>query len=116
VYYAQAWSLVWDDKPLFRSRIEAWANGPAIPALYRHHRGEYSVSRWPWGDARNLEPEEKDTVASVLHFYGDKPAQWLVNLTHQEAPWRDARGSLPPGAPGYTEIRRDKMHEYYSSL
>ena len=28
VYYSQAWSLVWDDKPLFRERIEAWANGP----------------------------------------------------------------------------------------
>lgn len=23
VYYSQAWSLVWDDKPLFRSKIEA---------------------------------------------------------------------------------------------
>ncbi|MCG7276629.1 Panacea domain-containing protein [Corynebacterium singulare] len=23
VYYAQAWSLVWDEKPLFNSRIEA---------------------------------------------------------------------------------------------
>ncbi len=24
VYYAQAWSLVWDDEPLFNERIEAW--------------------------------------------------------------------------------------------
>lgn len=31
VYYARAWSLVWDEKPLFRSRIEAWANGPVSP-------------------------------------------------------------------------------------
>ena len=23
-YYAQAWSLVWDDAPLFGDRIEAW--------------------------------------------------------------------------------------------
>ena len=22
VYYSQAWALVWDDKPLFRTRIE----------------------------------------------------------------------------------------------
>lgn len=27
VYYAQAWHLVWEDTPLFASRIEAWANG-----------------------------------------------------------------------------------------
>jgi len=25
VYYSQAWSLVWDEKPLFRAQIEAWA-------------------------------------------------------------------------------------------
>ena len=28
VYYSQAWSLVWDEKPLFEEAIEAWANGP----------------------------------------------------------------------------------------
>src|SRR5689334_14747494 len=33
-YYAQAWSLALDGKPLFGERIEAWAHGPAIPALY----------------------------------------------------------------------------------
>ena len=26
VYYCQAWSLVWDEEPLFEARIEAWAN------------------------------------------------------------------------------------------
>ena len=25
LYYSQAWSLVWDDRLLFRARIEAWA-------------------------------------------------------------------------------------------
>ena len=31
VYYAQAWSLVWDQRPLFGNKIEAWANGPVCP-------------------------------------------------------------------------------------
>ena len=34
VYYSQAWSLVWDDRPIFRDRIYAWANGPVIRNLY----------------------------------------------------------------------------------
>ena len=34
VYYSQAWSLVWDEKPLFRAQIEAWANGPVVRSLY----------------------------------------------------------------------------------
>ena len=28
VYYAQAWSLMWDERFLFPEPIEAWANGP----------------------------------------------------------------------------------------
>lgn len=35
VYYCQAWSLVWTESPLFDDRIEAWANGPVVPSLYR---------------------------------------------------------------------------------
>lgn len=34
VYYCQAWSLVWDEKPLFPERIEAWANGPVVRELF----------------------------------------------------------------------------------
>jgi uncharacterized phage-associated protein len=32
VYYSQAWSLVWEDRPLFREEIQAWASGPVVPA------------------------------------------------------------------------------------
>src|ERR1700730_81854 len=44
VYYSQAWSLVWDDEPLFDDAIEAWANGPVVRALYARHRGQFKVS------------------------------------------------------------------------
>jgi uncharacterized phage-associated protein len=116
VYYCQAWALVWNDKPLFKDRIEAWANGPAIPELYKYHRGEYSVRNWPRGDSSKLGPTEKDTIKRVLDFYSKKPSQWLVNLTHQESPWKEARGKLTPGERGSAEITRVAIHEYYSNL
>ena len=47
VYYCQAWSLVWDDAPLFREPIEAWANGPVCPPLWERHRGRFELSA-PW--------------------------------------------------------------------
>jgi uncharacterized phage-associated protein len=43
VYYCQAWHLVWDGAPLFDEEIQAWANGPVIPALYELHKGEFTV-------------------------------------------------------------------------
>ena len=44
IYYSQAWSLVWDDEPLFPERIEAWINGPVVPELYERHKGEFKVT------------------------------------------------------------------------
>jgi uncharacterized phage-associated protein len=35
VYYAQAWSLAFTEKPLFPEKFEAWIHGPAVPSLYR---------------------------------------------------------------------------------
>ncbi|MBL8173922.1 MAG: DUF4065 domain-containing protein [Bryobacterales bacterium] len=43
VYYSEAWSLVWEALPLFRARIEAWANGSVVPQLYRLHRGTQMI-------------------------------------------------------------------------
>lgn len=116
VYYCQAWSLVWDERPLFKQRIEAWANGPVAPALYNKHRGKYNVSGWPYGQCQNLSDTEKETIDAVLKFYGDKTSQWLSDLTHQEAPWRDARKGIPPGEPSETEITHAAMAEYYGGL
>ena len=116
VYYAQAWSLVWDERPLFKARIEAWANGPVVPALYQEHRGRFEVRSWPKGDPKTLAPAERETVDAVLGFYGERSSQWLSDLTHSEAPWRDAREGLGPGESGNREITHAAMAEYYGSL
>jgi uncharacterized phage-associated protein len=117
VYYCQAWSLVWDGRPLFDDEIEAWANGPVAPVLYRAHRGE-SLVHLVGGNAEEIAADAvaQETIASVLEFYGDKSSQWLSDLTHAERPWKDARGDLPPGAPGTRAINRDAMAAYYSQL
>lgn len=115
-YYSQAWSLVWDDRPLFRAKIKAWANGPVVPELYHHHKGRFRVSEWRQGDSSKLNPDERATIDAVLAFYGTKSSQWLSDLTHNEAPWREARGGLPPGARGSQEITWESMARYYGSL
>lgn len=43
VYYCQAWHLVWEDKPMFPERIEAWASGPIVPDLYAAHKGKFKI-------------------------------------------------------------------------
>ena len=116
VYYCQAWSLVWDDRPLFKAKIEAWANGPVVPQLYRLHRKIFTVASWPAGDPTTLNDLERDTVNAVVSFYGKRPSQWLSDLTHSEPPWRNARLGIPSGAPCKHEITLSAMAEYYGSL
>lgn len=118
VYYAQAWSLVWDDSALFPERIKAWANGPVCPALYGAHKGQFQISALPegLGDVGALSNEQRETIEIVLAHYGPKPAQYLSELTHRERPWMEARGDLRPGERGDNEITLEAMSEYYGSL
>src|SRR3954452_12363813 len=69
LYYSQAWSLVWDEAPLFQEPIEAWANGPVVPVAYDVHRGTFAVDGWPKGDPEALSALQRDTVDKVLEFY-----------------------------------------------
>jgi uncharacterized phage-associated protein len=116
VYYCQAWSLVWDDRPLFHEQIEAWANGPVVEDLYRVHRGQFNVDSWPVGDPGLLDQDATDTIDEVLKFYGSLNAQQLSDMTHSEGPWRSARGGLKDGERCNYPISLDSMMEYYSGL
>lgn len=116
VYYTQAWSLVWDERPLFAERIEAWANGPVVRELYEKHRGLFQVASWPHGDPNALSTQERATIDAVLDYYAPHPSQALSDLTHREQPWREARRGLSPGQRGHQEITLASMAEYYGGL
>ncbi len=116
-YYAQVWSLVWDDSPLFDEDFEAWANGPVCPELFYYSQGKFSVDANSMeGDSNNLTENQKDTVQKVLEFYGEKNAQWLSQLTHMENPWKNARQGVPPGASSKAKITKESMAMYYGGL
>lgn len=118
MYYAQAWHMVWAERPLFDEDFQAWANGPVLPTLYNHHRGMFYVSPgvFPYANSGTLHPDEQTNIDKVLGFYGQQTAQWLSNLTHQEMPWLQARGGLYPGAASSEVVSKLAMHEYYSGL
>ncbi|MBA7598833.1 hypothetical protein ES703_05858 [subsurface metagenome] len=116
VYYCQAWSLVWDEEPLFKEKIEAWANGPVVRELYNWHRGMYEINTINKGDLNKLLDYQIETIEAVLKFYGDRSPQWLSDLTHMENPWREARRGLSDGERGNREITLASMEEYYTSI
>ena len=117
VYYCQAWSLVWDERPMFSEKIEAWSNGPVVKELFDIHRGEFTVtSQIIPGNSRNIDRTGKETIDSVLEYYGNKGSQWLSDLTHMEDPWKNARAGIPDGSRSNREITHASMAEYYENL
>ena len=119
VYYAQAWSSVWDDFPLVRDRFEAWTHGPVSPKLYSAHRGKFMVNVTMFtglSDDRKLTRMQKETIEAVGDFYGERTPDALSALSHHEQPWRDARAGLREGERGSREITLTAMREYYGSM
>lgn len=119
MYYSQAWSLVWDNKPLFHNRIEAWPNGPVVRDLYDIHQEKYLVSAKDFSDhssGHQLYDKQQDTIDTVLKSYGNKSALWLTDKSHLEDPWLNARIGLSDTERGDHEITLESMMEYYASL
>jgi uncharacterized phage-associated protein len=117
VYYAQAWSLVWDEQPLFTDEIQAWANGPVCPALYSLHRGRFGLCASDIsGNPSNLTEDERETIDAVIAYYGDKTGTWLSDLTHMERPWKQAREGIADGEPSQNVISHESMLQYYESI
>lgn len=116
VYYSQAWHLAWEEVPLFSERVEAWANGPVVPTLYRVHRGRFEVSNWPDGKSANLTANQRESIDAVLETYADFAPWQLTDLTHSELPWTEARKGLAPGERGKSTISEETMRDYYAGL
>jgi len=113
VYYCQGWHLAVHGTPLFDEPIEAWREGPVVPALYRRHKGRLRVADWPSGRPERLDDDARSSIDWVVAKYGNFSAVELSEMTHHELPWRAARVGIPDSDPSTTEISRDILRTYY---
>lgn len=118
VYYTQARYLVMNGNPLFSNRIEAWANGPVAPDLFHAHSGKYMIGRGSlgsMGSSSALSESQRKAAEKVVELFGSYSGEQLRELTHNEAPWVDARKGYGPGDRCEVEITVDAMRSYYAS-
>lgn len=83
LYYAQAWSLVWDGRRLFPEDVRAWQYGPVEPNAFVHFDGTSA-------NADAVPKRTKEVTDAVLQYYGSRSAKELTAMTHSERPWSDA--------------------------
>lgn len=117
-YYAQAWHLAWYDEPLFPENFQAWVNGPVCPQLYALHRGKYSIDaqHLTSGDSTALSLPQKQHVLDIKNHYGQLSGAELSELTHQETPWRVARGESGPSDRSAAVIPQESLAMFYGAL
>jgi uncharacterized phage-associated protein len=111
LYYLQGHFLAVFDKPLFEEKIEAWKFGPVIGNIYQKYKIydkciptdnlEYDIS--------NLTEDEINFIKNIYDIYSNFSAKRLVEMTHSEAPFRNAFGG------DYTnnEITKESMKDFF---
>lgn len=110
LYFIQAYFLInsREKEPCFLERIEAWDLGPVVPEAYREYKqyggGDIpSITAYFKFDEGNLwncekipyednviTEEDCSLIDEVVDRFSTYTATDLVNLTHQQAPWKKA--------------------------
>ena len=108
LYYEQGFHLAVFGNPLFEESIEAWMYGPVVPSVYEAYKG-YGYQGIVPDDVEelSLEPKEQALFDEVYQVYSSYSAMGLMNLTHNEMPWK----STPSGLGSV--ISTDKMREFF---
>jgi len=116
VYYAQAWSLVLNNKKLFSDPIEAWVHGPAVRSLYVRYKkfGFDPIQEEVKANTLSIAGQAKKLLDSIWKLYGKMDAGYLEMLTHSERPWQEAREGLQSFESSGKEISLKTMKSYYS--
>jgi uncharacterized phage-associated protein len=62
-----------------------------------------------------LEDRIREHLDEVMDVYGAMTAYQLEQLTHEEAPWIDARKGIPSDEPSNAVIEIEAMKQFYRS-
>lgn len=108
LYFIQAYFLICTSQPCFNEEIQAWDFGPVVPEAYQEYK-QYGSGDIPFissyvennsnniWDLENIEFEDdiisdndKNLIDAVIDKFADYSATDLVEITHNQAPWKNA--------------------------
>lgn len=107
LYFVQAYFLVEKNKPCFKESIKAWQYGPVVPSVYHEFKnyGNLSIPEvdsylQPNPDAllglervkykSQISDADKHSIDKVVDIFKDSSAIGLMEVTHNQKPWKDA--------------------------
>ncbi len=109
LYFVQAQFLVGENHACFYNRIEAWDLGPVVPDVYHHFKmyGSNPIILWKEGNF-GVSAHDREIINIIVNDCNEYTASQLVELTHQQTPWIQAKEK------GYNEqITNDSIKEFF---
>ncbi len=93
VYYAQGLHLALYGKPIFKENIIAWNYGPVVPELYKKYKqyGARGIAPERAFDPDSIDDDMREFLDEVYTAFGQFSATRLMDLTHSDNCWRNAR-------------------------
>ncbi|MDR3317169.1 MAG: DUF4065 domain-containing protein [Puniceicoccales bacterium] len=93
-YYAQAWHLARQGKPLFQEDFLRWEDGPVCRELFNVHRGRFAIMEGDipkgYASAAQFTEEELYEIHAAMENYGKYGGAELSKMTHAEDPWKNS--------------------------
>lgn len=111
LYYQQGFHLAYFGTPLFDEDIEAWMYGPVVPAIYEEYKNNGRNGIEPNRELAFSFEQKKELALfnEVCKVYGAYSAIGLMNMTHEEMPWK----STPTGEGEGHVIAKEKMQSFF---
>ena len=91
LYYLQGFHLAFFGTPLFNESIEAWTYGPVVPVVFQEFKKykKRDINPDNYTDSLVLTDDEQQMFDMVYQEYNQFSAVALMNLTHNEGPWKN---------------------------
>lgn len=93
MYYMQGYHLAFFNEKFFEDQLEAWTYGPVVPNVYHTFKdfGPKAIILDPDKYKEiELSAAQEDMFEQVMNEYGKFSAIKLMEMTHREAPWKEA--------------------------
>lgn len=122
LYFIQGVYSALYGKPIFEEDCRAWVHGPVYPEVYELFR-DFKYN--PIDDARfallegtvdALTEEEKNVIDLVVNTFGMYGGKVLERITHNEAPWKEARKGYGDSIPSNELLPKDRIMRYYEAI
>lgn len=106
LYYIQGLSLHIYGKPAFENKIIAWIYGPVVEEVYKKYNGKNSIVTPK--QTKKISKGIECIIDIVINDYGKYSANSLINLTHDETPWKETKKNQ--------EIMQDEIKRYFDKV